>query len=391
MQTFGWNLLQFARSVDNLTQEIVDGMKELTSAYFLSKGGIGACYFCVHRTGATFEGVPAFKTVWSSEENSETQVVRRYKSSSSNESPSLRALAYNEDRCLWVTATYNTDRNQQPDGATLDNVPADGLADQWRIHAVEDEKALPPYVRLHDNPCRTLLALPLAHHGQKLGVLVVEFERQIILTVGARQEVDFMREALGRILWLQDAAMSQQNGTRKAFEQLKVVVTDNTSSIDPPTIFFAYPENSDLTVISSIKRTIVDAYGSRLKLSAWDEMASPGQITDHLVDEISRSKYGICYLSELTKRPASKSKQQKYIDNSNVLIEAGMMYALRNSRLSPTTAWIPVREAENWTEPVPFDFVAERMILVPRGNNGKLQSVKFDEEIKKGMDAMLDS
>ncbi len=391
MQTFGWNLLQFARSVDNLPQEIVDGMKELTSAYFLCKDGLDACYFCVHRTGATFEGVPALKTVWSSEENSETQVVRRYKNSSSSESPSLRALAYNEDRCLWVTATHDTDRNQPPDSVTLDNARADGLVDQWRLHAVEDEKTLPPYVSLHDNPCQTLLALPLAHHGQKLGVLVVEFNRQIILTDSARQEVDLIREALGRILWLQDAAMSQQDGTRKAFEQLKVVVTDSTSSVDPPTIFFAYPGNSDPTVISSIKRTIVDAYGNRLKLSAWDEMASPGQITDQLVDEISRSKYGICYLSELPKRPAGKANQQKYIDNSNVLIEAGMLYALRNSRLSPTTAWIPVRETEDWTEPVPFDFVAERMILVPRGNNGKLQGEKFDEELKKGIDAMLDS
>ena len=52
-------------------------------------------------------------------------------------------------------------------------------------------------------------------------------------------------------------------------------------------------------------------------------MANPGQITDQLVDEISRSQYGICYLSELTNRPAGKAKQQKYVDNPNVLIEAG--------------------------------------------------------------------
>lgn len=35
--TFGWNLFQFARSVDNLHPEIVDGMKELASVYFLRK------------------------------------------------------------------------------------------------------------------------------------------------------------------------------------------------------------------------------------------------------------------------------------------------------------------------------------------------------------------
>ncbi len=390
MQTFGWNLLQFARSVDNLQADIVDGMKDLTSEYFLKKEGLDACYFCVHRTGAAFEGVPALKTVWSSEENSETQVVRRYKNRNTSESPSLRALAYNEDRCLWVTTTYDIDNYESNGGVTLDSADADGLIDHWRQHAVEDEKALPPYVRLHDNPCRTLLALPLAHHGQKLGVLVVEFERQIILTSSAREEADRIREALGRILWLQDAAMSQQDGTRKAFEQLRKVVTDSTSSVDPPTIFFAYPVDSDPEVIKSIKQTIVSRYGDRLKLSAWDEMSNPGQITDHLVDEISRSQYGICYLSEPSSRPTGKAKQQRYIDNSNVLIEAGMLYALRNSRLSPTTAWIPVRESDDRTEPVPFDFVAERMILVPRENTGKLQVKPFTDELTKGMDAMLD-
>ena len=120
MQTFGWNLLQFARSVDNLPQEIVDGMKELTSAYFLRKDGLGAIYFCVHRTGATFEGMPAFKTVWSSEQSSEAQVVRRF-GESRTESPNIRALAYNEDRCLWVTATHDVKGNRPPDGATLDD------------------------------------------------------------------------------------------------------------------------------------------------------------------------------------------------------------------------------------------------------------------------------
>ena len=67
----------------------------------------------------------------------------------------------------------------------------------------------------------------------------------------------------------------------------------------------------------------MDAYGDRLRFSSWAEMANPGQITDQLVDEISRSQYGICYLSELTNRPAGKAKQQKYVDNPNVLIEAG--------------------------------------------------------------------
>ena len=82
-------------------------MKDLASSYFLRKDGLDACYFCVHRTGATFEGMPALKTVWSSDPDSEAQVVRRFSEFVDGKgagSPSLRALAYNQDRCLWVTA-----------------------------------------------------------------------------------------------------------------------------------------------------------------------------------------------------------------------------------------------------------------------------------------------
>ncbi len=117
-----------------------------------------------------------------------------------------------------------------------------------------------PYVRLHDNPCRTLVALPLRHHGEKLGVLFVEFDRQIPITTGARQEAMLVQEALGRILWLQDAAKSQQEGTRKAFEQLKNIVNQSTSTVDPPTIYFAFSGKADSAVTQAIKQTITNEY-----------------------------------------------------------------------------------------------------------------------------------
>jgi len=389
IQSFGWTLLQFARSVDNLQQEIVDGMKELTAAYFLRKDGLGACYFCVHRTGAAFEGMPAFKTVWSSEQSSEAQVVRRFKDGNTSESPSLRSLAYNEDRCLWVTANCDSAGDRQRT-ATLDD-HATGLKDHWREHSGEAQEQLPPYISMHDKPCRTLVALPLKHHGQKLGVLVVEFDRMIPITDGARQEAAFVREALGRILWLQDAAQSKQEGTRKAFEELKSVVSNSASSVDPPTIFLAHPGNSDTKVTDTIRRIVSDDYGDRLVLLPWDEMENPGQITDQIVQGISRCQFGICYLSQFADEPKDDLTQQRYVDNPNVLIEAGMLYALRNTRAAPTTAWIPVREADDRTDPVPFDFVAERMIQVPRRKDGALLVEVFSEMIRKRIDAMMES
>lgn len=386
MQSFGWNLLQFARSVDSLSQGIIDDMKEVTSTYFLRKEGLGACYFCVHRTGAMFEGVQALKTVWSSEQNSESQVVRRFRERGSSESPNLRALAYNEDRCLWITpSTLKSDDTN----LTLESAGPESLVDQWRERTDDNDLKLPGYVRLHDNPCRTLVALPLRHHGEKLGVLVVEFDRQIPITTGARQEAMLVQEALGRILWLQDAAQSQQEGTRKAFEQLKNIVNQSTSSVDPPTLFFAFAGKADALVTDAVKKIISDDYQNRIVLISWDHMDNPGQITDQVVKEISRCKYGICYLSEPAPVKSPNSKKQKFVDNANVLIEAGMLYALRSSHLAATVAWIPIRESEELTDSVPFDFVTERMVKVPRDQKGDLLLEQFENELRSKLDAML--
>ena len=95
MSTFGWSFLQFARSVQNLTQENTDTIKELVAQYFLDPNGLDACYFCVHRSGGMFENEPVFKTVWSSNPESEAHFVKRFVDGEINKSPSLRALAYN--------------------------------------------------------------------------------------------------------------------------------------------------------------------------------------------------------------------------------------------------------------------------------------------------------
>ncbi len=387
MQTFGWNLLQFARSVDNLHQESIDVVKELISRYFLDKNGLDACYFCVHRSGGKLDNQEVFRTVWSSAPDANTQFVRQYTDDKSKKPPSLRALAYNEKRCLWVTAKAAADEIQSP---TLDSVSPSGLVDHWPEHHSENEQSLAPYLSMHDKPCRTLIALPLIHAGQSLGVLVVEFDRRIPCTPSARHEADLIRHALARILWLEDAAVAMQEGTRKALDELKDAVMHSISSVDPPRLFFAFPGQSDEAVTTVIKEVLTSEYGDRLCLLPWDAMNDPGQITGQIVDEISRSRYGVCYLSQLNVDGTDDPTASKYVDNSNVLIEAGMLDVLVHNRAAPTTAWIPVREADALTTNKPFDFVAQRMLEVPRSEDGTLKHDEFAKALRERVNAMLD-
>jgi hypothetical protein len=388
MQTFGWHLLQFARSVDSLPFEVVDGMKELTTKYFMSDRGLNACYFCIHRAGAKFEGAPALKTVWSSDPGSEAQVVKRFEDYEKGQgvgSPSLRALAYNEDRRLWVTAECTGETMQAADCPVL-NAPGTMLRDHWSEQSTSDQP-LPKYVSLHDSPCKTLVALPLKHFNQELGVLVLEFSRAIPITSSGRREADLLARALGRILWLQDAAESQLDGTRKAFAELQSVVLENRASLDPPVLFFAFSARADRDVTDVIKGVLREQFGAQMKLESWDENEESGQITDYIVQSIFNSRFGICYLSE----PRQNPDQPEYVDNDNVLIEAGMLQALKNSPLGTTKAWIPVRESDSRTSPMPFDFMVESRVLVPRDDKGALRVDDFVTMLKTRLAPLLQS
>lgn len=99
-------------------------------------------------------------------------------------------------------------------------------------------------------------------------------------------------------------------------------------------------------------------------------MSDSGNINAQIAREIVRSRFGICYLSQKSQDDSS----HKFIDNPNVVFEAGMLHAL--TRVTSATSgaepsgWIPMREADS--PPAPFDFAAERTIEIPRSGNGEL-------------------
>lgn len=407
MQTFGWNLLQFARSVDIVHQEVVDGMKELVTEYFMSKRGLDACYFCVHRPGGSVRGTSlereeeTFKTVWTS---GPVQDVKRFKEPDTKESPNLRAFAYNEGRPLWVTVEEEADSSEKAENgedqgtatATLKDPAGGKLVDQWS-ESPQHDKELPSYVSLHDKPCRTLIALPLTHLQQKIGVLVLEFRRRIPCSPAAREEAELIRSALARILWLQDAVIAQIEGTRKALEELRVVVANSTSAVDPPTVFFAFSSQADKTVTDTAKKVFRGKFSNVLRLVPWDEMSGTGQITDEIIAAIANCRYGICYLSEDKTETESDPGETtagdldgRYNDNPNVLIEAGMLQALGRSRGAMTQAWVGIRETEDRTGRMPFDFSVERMIEVERDEEGQVKVENFADALEKQIQTLLE-
>ncbi|HEU4397498.1 MAG TPA: hypothetical protein VFU54_06640, partial [Actinomycetota bacterium] len=96
-----------------------------------------------------------------------------------------------------------------------------------------------------------------------------------------------------------------------------------------------------------------------------------------------RSRYGICYFSE----PAPPGAEHGYVDNPNVIFEAGMLHALINAPDAPPSGWIPVREESS--PPAPFDFADQRIEKVPRDQDGQVVEERLRAQMQRRIVALL--
>jgi hypothetical protein len=96
-----------------------------------------------------------------------------------------------------------------------------------------------------------------------------------------------------------------------------------------------------------------------------------------------RSRYGICYFSE----PDPSDGGHKYVDNPNVIFEAGMLHALINTPDAPPSGWIPVREDDS--PAAPFDFADQRIERVPRDQDGQVVEERLRAQVQRRIVALL--
>lgn len=127
----------------------------------------------------------------------------------------------------------------------------------------------------------------------------------------------------------------------------------------------------------SLIQEVLDEYDEKVDIVYWKKISESGLITQQILKEISSCQYGICYLSE----PAADG-DYGYQDNSNVLIEAGMLSAL--PREASFDNWIPIREEDSGS--LPFDFANNRVLIVPRLKKHTLNAEKFKVELRSRLE-----
>jgi predicted nucleotide-binding protein len=126
---------------------------------------------------------------------------------------------------------------------------------------------------------------------------------------------------------------------------------------------------------------VLEEFENQLRVVRWDQIEDSGTITTQLTEEITKSRFGICYLSE------PQDDASRFADNPNVVFEAGMLHALAALSPQERSGWIPIREEKSL--PTPFDFAGERIEVVPRGGADRLNEARFRTRLRARLQNLL--
>jgi hypothetical protein len=363
VKTFAELLKQFALSIDIVDQATFNRVRDHVVEYMRTE--LEAAYFGL-MTRSVIDGQPGLQTTWSSADQGSGTTIR-----SGDGYTRQVSIAFDQRRPLWVVAA---------DGGALRDVedPA-GYLELW-----SGVGGLPRYVSPVEEPMKTSIMLPLVRTGRALGVMYLESTTHVEATPVAKHELSTLAEAIAILIELRDANKTQTEGTERAVSQLgRFLGTAKFPRLTKPNLFLASADDADSQVLGILKGVLAE-FDSKVSVFDWHEIADSGAITSQIADRIVRSRYGICYFSE----PAPAGAEHRYVDNPNVIFEAGMLHALINAPDAPPSGWIPVREEDS--PAAPFDFADQRIERVPRDpDDGQVVAEKFRAQIQRRITALL--
>lgn len=232
---------------------------------------------------------------------------------------------------------------------------------------------------------KTSILIPIERRGRTAGVVEFESTNYIESTDLAKKELMLISETISRIKMLHDLQRSQSRSTKKAVNRLRSMMSDvDWPLITKPSLFVAYSDRAKEDVTGTIKN-VLNGFSKHLNTVYWNSINKAGNINLQLLEEISRSTYGLCYFSE--PNTSKMEKKYEYQDNPNVIFEAGMFQSLTNSPSLQPFGWIPVREMNS--PPTPFDFAADRFVIIERLNHGELNMDEFSDNLRKRVKTLI--
>ena len=371
----------FSKTVDFVDDDIFEDVSALLEKAFRDTWKV--CFFRVLMSGhsiRTAEGdVPALGTIWSQDDSTTDFQI----AGSNGSAFTLTTYAYLNRKPMWITAKDGRKLNKHTGSS-------DGLVDQWTGSG--NPPPLPPYIDYRGSVAKTMVVLPLEYGPRLFGVASLEFSDNITISSRAKNTARMFAESLGRLIWLHETNKTQLNDSKEALALLHDNYHSASDAFHGRRVFLASSgEESNGPVVSTILSVLQDEFSDSFQLDYWAEERASGGINDQVRAAIASAEFGICYLSE-----RNPDKPGGYIDNPNVLFEAGMFQMLHelrdNSGDANAARWLPIREPRPLSPALPFDIAGDRMLTVPRNTEtGEVDTDQLREDLKKSIYEILDA
>lgn len=352
---------RFALSVDIVNENLKNEIKAILTN--ISENVLGASFFEIQEIGKpdVRGNINNLRTIWSNGPEFDSQIKNN-----DGTYTGQTTFAFDKKYKLWITDLK---------GKKLSKESA--CINHWGT--IENKEELPSYWEFaQDNlgmEVKTSVILPLIYEGvnQPIGIMNFEFEEYLECTNENKKVFEKIMESVTILLHLFRIRKNQIKNSQKAVNELRDITKKKVDILKKPRVFIAFPMRNSTDVMDLVRKIAGDN-NERFEFIFWDDINDTGNIDTQLMKEILASRYSIVYFSEL-------KDDGTYMDNPNVLFEAGMFHALSNQNITEEPkAWIPIREKASPKKP--FDFARERIITVPRQNDNSLNKQKLKMDIE---------
>jgi hypothetical protein len=363
-ESFGDYLLKETDAMDFINREY---KKEVFYRIYRYFEDICNIKFMAVLSETNIENQMGLKTLWVHGGHESSRKLR----GDNNEIQGQAAFAYCKNLNLWIVCDNGKVLNSK-DSKYLD-IWSDTPSQDIPIYKDKAMKSIKN---------KTSIIMPLVD-SNNFPFGVVNFESITCQSIDEEFKDEFLKmvKVIQRVILLCRSNKIIQEGRNKI--KTRLTNYDHTlfkPIIHKPKLFLSFAEDCDSRVVQELIGVLHD---NNIKYVDWRKISDNGRITSHIIQEIRECRIGICYLSEkLKEKCKSKDIMHKYVDNPNVLFEAGMLCGLASNSRNPNEIavnWIPIREKDS--PELPFNIQSERILIVPRNEKGELNEERFKKEI----------
>lgn len=211
------------------------------------------------------------------------------------------------------------------------------------------------------------------------GVANYEIPETLAFSKECRNEILTLTDTISELLNLYNVRERQEHNTNSAINRLETKLETFNALLRKNKVFIASPSNGNKDVKKVILKVLAEEFPD-IELVDWEVNSETGSISEKMFEDINSSRYGICYFSEWSK------DKNKYVDNSNVMFEAGLMHAKFTTFNDEIPLWIPIREKDSLA--FPFDVQGFNTLIVPRDEKEFLEEEKFREMLRNFMETI---